>query len=186
MSTEAVNAAYKLIWHKDLNLPVESAGPPGRQPLDVAALTAAWQAAAQGVVKATRATWTDVADSIWHPHLTSFHAAIKNAWNELGEERVVTQILLIVREMHDDPLVAVVAYEQLQASLEIAGEAFLPKQVADLQKQYMDAHPTWREVRRRLSHESLRTRAEDYIPGGLREPADVLDASEELSDAFSA
>jgi len=186
MSTEAVNAAYRLIWGKQLNLPVEPAEPQGRQPLDAAALAAAWQLAAQGVVKATRTTWTDVGDSIWHPHLTSFHAAMKNSWNELGQERVVAQILLIVREMHDDPLVAVVAYEQLQASLELAGEAFLPKRVADLQKQYMDAHPTWREVRRRLSRESLRTRAQDYVPDGLPEPPDVLDESEELPDPFSA
>jgi len=177
---EAVKVAYKGIWGSDVDLPVQIP----KQP-DLSALEAAWRAAAEGVVQAARAAWADAADSIYHPHLKAFHAAIANAWSDLGQNTVLTQILLIIQEMHDDPLVAVIAYEQLQASLQLAGEAFLPKKVADLQKMYMDAHPKWREVQQRLNRESLRTRVEDNIPGRLPEPPEVFDEPEEQADPFS-
>jgi len=178
---DEVRAFYEAAWKE----PYPFLVPATRPPLDVKALQDAWSRAARGVVEAAKAAWTDVAGAIYHPHLTAFQAAILNSWPELGQERVVAHILLIIQEMHDDPLVAVVAYEQLQASLQLAGEAFLPKKVADLQKQYMDAHPKWREVQQRLSHESLRTRVEDNIPGGLPETPEVFDEPEEQPDPFS-
>lgn len=155
---------WKTLYHEELDLPPL---PMKRKPFDEDAFQAAWSRAVADVVTGMSHAGFVVQDALLHPQLGALEGLCRNAWDDLEDEPVFGQALAIIAKMDDQPMAAIVGFEQFHAALVLGGDRTRCQTVADRYQKYLRENPTTADYFQKVRNATYpieRPRLKDFIP----------------------